>query len=137
VGDTVAWLNSGTMQHTVTSDGGAFDSGMIAPGATWEHRFTSAGTFAYHCTPHPWMKAVVHVIAAPGQSGAGAIPPASGSGTAAPASAAGTNLLMVATTALLVLFIVIGGPTAGFLVLYYEGGSTSPPISRTRGFEAR
>jgi plastocyanin len=124
VGDTVAWLNTGTMAHSVTSDANAFDSGMIAPGATWEHRFTTPGTFAYHCTPHPWMKAVVNVTGAPGagaSAGASAVPPASGSALRVPASAAVINLLMLVAAAMLVLFIVFGGATAAFLVAYYEG----------------
>ena len=117
VGDTVAWRNTGTMQHTVTADGGEFDSGMLAPGATWEHRFSVPGTFGYHCTPHPWMKAVIHVIAAPGQPGPSAVPPTSGSEATA-AATAGANPLMLATAAFLVLFIVVGGATAAYLIPY-------------------
>jgi plastocyanin len=62
VGDTIIWSNdAANFPHTVTSDSGAFDSGMVTPGATWAFTFTTAGTFTYHCTPHPWMKGTVVV----------------------------------------------------------------------------
>jgi plastocyanin len=65
-GDTVVWRNAGTLQHTVTADNGSFDSGMIDSGKTFERRFDTPGVYAYHCTPHPWMKAVVRVSSADG-----------------------------------------------------------------------
>src|SRR5437762_9540486 len=63
-GDTVVWHNTGTLQHTVTAD--AFDAGPVNPGATWSRTFDTPGVYAYHCTPHPWMKGVVRVTAADG-----------------------------------------------------------------------
>jgi len=71
VGDTVAWKNTGTLEHSVTADGGAFDAGLIKPAGTFERKFDTPGTYAYHCTPHPWMKGVVRVSDAEG-----AAPPA-------------------------------------------------------------
>lgn len=51
VGDTVVWTNtSGT--HTVTDDGGLYDSGSIAQGNTFNFTFNTAGTFPYHCSFH-------------------------------------------------------------------------------------
>jgi plastocyanin len=61
VGDTVMWTNTGTMAHTVTASDGSFDSGSINPGEMFSLTVTSAGTFAYTCTPHPWMKATLTV----------------------------------------------------------------------------
>ena len=58
---TIKWTNKDAVTHTVTSDSGLFDSGSIASGGTWSHTFTSAGTYAYHCTPHPTMTASVVV----------------------------------------------------------------------------
>jgi uncharacterized repeat protein (TIGR01451 family) len=61
VGDSVVWTNQGSIQHTVTADDGSFDSGLINSGATWTFTFTSAGTYSFHCAPHPWMKGTVVV----------------------------------------------------------------------------
>jgi plastocyanin len=60
-GTTVAWTNNDQMAHSVTADDGAWDSGLIEPGATWQHTFEKPGTYAFHCTPHPFMKGVVTV----------------------------------------------------------------------------
>ncbi|HEU0016335.1 MAG TPA: cupredoxin family copper-binding protein [Longimicrobium sp.] len=58
-GTTVTWTNNDPLAHTVTS--GGFDSGLIQPGQSWSYTFTTAGTYDYHCTPHPFMKGVVIV----------------------------------------------------------------------------
>jgi plastocyanin len=47
-GETVTWTNNDAVARHVVADGGAFDSGPIAPGRTFSFRFTRAGTFAYH-----------------------------------------------------------------------------------------
>jgi plastocyanin len=60
-GATVVWTNSDAMVHTVSSDDGRWSSGAIEPGATWRRRFDRAGTYSFHCTPHPFMKGVVVV----------------------------------------------------------------------------
>jgi len=60
-GTTVEWTNRDQLPHTITADDGSWDSGPIAAGATWRHTFTAAGTFAFHCTPHPFMTGVVVV----------------------------------------------------------------------------
>jgi len=52
VGDSVTWTNNGSSQHTVTADGGAFNSGSLNPGATFSHTFAAAGSFPYHCQFH-------------------------------------------------------------------------------------
>ena len=51
-GDTVVWINNGSMAHTVTGDDGSWGSGNVAAGGQYSHTFTSAGTFAYHCAYH-------------------------------------------------------------------------------------
>jgi len=53
VGDTVTWTNNDSVPHTVT--GADFDSGQMAPGATYSHAFSKAGSFDYKCTIHPSM----------------------------------------------------------------------------------
>lgn len=65
VGDTVTWTNGTDVAHTVASDsGGELASDSIGDGATFDHTFTAEGTFAYHCTVHPYMKGTVVVLAA-------------------------------------------------------------------------
>jgi plastocyanin len=62
VGTTVTWKNSTPVAHTVTSDEGtSFDSGIIPAGGSYKFTFTRAGSFAYHCNIHPYMKATIIV----------------------------------------------------------------------------
>jgi plastocyanin len=49
-GATVTWRNTSDIPHTVTGDG--FDSGLIAPGASYSRTFTQPGSYSYWCTPH-------------------------------------------------------------------------------------
>jgi plastocyanin len=49
-GQTVTWRNPTQLTHTATGSG--FDSGNVAPGGSWSHKFTKAGTYAYVCVPH-------------------------------------------------------------------------------------
>ena len=63
VGGTVTWTNNGPSTHTVTADDGSFDSGNLNAGKTFSHTFQTAGTFSYHCSIHPFMKAEVVVQA--------------------------------------------------------------------------
>ena len=60
-GSKVTWTNNDTTAHTVTFDDGSADSGNLALGATFDQTFTTAGTFAYHCTIHSQMKGTVTV----------------------------------------------------------------------------
>jgi plastocyanin len=51
VGSTLTWTNNDDVPESVTSDApGLFDSGTLAPGATWSYTFTKAGVFPYHST---------------------------------------------------------------------------------------
>jgi plastocyanin len=62
VGETITWTNTGAVLHTVTADdGSAFDSGNLNPKATFTFTPRQAGTIAYHCTLHPWMKGTITV----------------------------------------------------------------------------
>lgn len=61
-GETVVWTNKDSAKHTVTSDSGSeLDSPQLVSGETYSHTFNSKGTFDYHCTPHPYMKAKIIV----------------------------------------------------------------------------
>lgn len=59
-GTRVAFVNSSGVAHTATR--ASFDTKRIAPGKTAFVRFAQQGSFAYHCTIHPFMrgKIVVH-----------------------------------------------------------------------------
>lgn len=60
-GTTVAWTNDDAVEHTVTATDRSFDSGTMAPGATWRYTFTKPGTYQIFCVVHPFMKGVVIV----------------------------------------------------------------------------
>lgn len=61
-GQTVAWRNGDSVTHTATADGGAFNTGSIAPGATSTAiRMPTAGSLAYHCSLHPSMVGTLQV----------------------------------------------------------------------------
>lgn len=78
-GDTIRWRNASVLVHTVTDDPdiaakksdydlpkGAkpFNSGNLAPNATFEHTFTTPGHYRYFCMPHEaaGMVAEVEVV---------------------------------------------------------------------------
>lgn len=61
VGTTVKWTNRQNIDHTVTANGGSFNSGHLAPGASFSHKFSRTGKFPYHCMIHTFMKATVIV----------------------------------------------------------------------------
>jgi plastocyanin len=57
-GERVTWVNcepTGTESHTSTADAGAWNSPLLAPGQTFTQTMAAAGTYAYHCEPHPAM----------------------------------------------------------------------------------
>ena len=60
-GDSVTWTNKDGTRHTATSDDGVFDSGLLSNGQNFKYQFNEVGTFSYHCTPHPYMKAKIIV----------------------------------------------------------------------------
>lgn len=66
-GETVTWKNTGSLVHTATCDpskaanpadvnlpSGAqpWNSGDVAAGKSWSHKFDVAGTYKYFCIPH-------------------------------------------------------------------------------------
>jgi plastocyanin len=59
VGGSVTWTNNDNTSHTST--GSSWNSGAIAPGASYTMTFPAAGTFTYHCTIHPGMTGIVTV----------------------------------------------------------------------------
>jgi plastocyanin len=64
-GDTVEWRNKSSFTHSVNADPARFpddvvippgatpfDSGRIASGDVYRHRFTTPGTYRFVCLPH-------------------------------------------------------------------------------------
>jgi plastocyanin len=56
-GTTVTWMNKDGITHTVTSGtpghpDGRFGSGNMAPGASFQFTFATAGTYPYYCSIH-------------------------------------------------------------------------------------
>ncbi len=58
---TVTWTNNDPVGHTVTSDNGVFDSGMMNTGKTFSHLFNTPGSYPYHCIIHSYMTGTVIV----------------------------------------------------------------------------
>ena len=52
VGDGVTWRNSSGEAHTATANAGAFDTGVLNPGASKTVVFGIAGTYDCHCAIH-------------------------------------------------------------------------------------
>ena len=48
--------------HTVTSDTESWTSEPLTSGSAFSRTFAAAGSFPYHCIPHPEMTAVVTVV---------------------------------------------------------------------------
>ncbi len=62
VGQTVSWHNGRGTPHTSTANGGQWNTGNIAAGATSAPiQMNTAGPFGYHCTIHPSMTGILVV----------------------------------------------------------------------------
>ena len=60
-GQVVRWVNRDPLDHSVTFEVDGPASGPIPARGSYAVRFDRAGTYPYHCTPHPFMKGVVIV----------------------------------------------------------------------------
>jgi plastocyanin len=120
-GEAVTWTNSGSLVHTATSTTGAFDTGNVMPGESKTVTIAAAGTYAYQCTPHPWMKGTIVVTAAAAAAPAPAAPaaaaPAPAAAAPAPAPAAPAPAAQVLPT-----------PTP-FRFVSPTGATTTAPVS--------
>ena len=59
-GQKVCWQNSSAVTHTVTDNGGAFDTNLPV-GNIFVRVYPTAGTFPYHCKIHAGMTGTVVV----------------------------------------------------------------------------
>lgn len=63
-GTTVTWTNQDTVGHDVAPVKPTDEfkqSEMLGKGETYSVTFNTVGSFAYFCSPHPYMKALVTV----------------------------------------------------------------------------
>jgi YVTN family beta-propeller protein len=60
-GQPIVWINNDSVQHTITSDDGKWDSGELAPGEQFTLTLDQPGTYAYHCSIHPFMQGTIIV----------------------------------------------------------------------------
>jgi amicyanin len=64
IGDTVTWTNKDTAKHDVVDDNDNPDGPkgpLLSKGESYSFTFKKAGTYNYHCSPHPYMKGTVIV----------------------------------------------------------------------------
>lgn len=64
VGDTVTWTNKDGVKHNISPDKPSADfavGDLFGHGQTYSYTFKKAGTYTYHCDPHPYMKGSVVV----------------------------------------------------------------------------
>jgi uncharacterized protein (TIGR03118 family) len=61
VGTQVVWTNKQNVAHDVTADDKQYFSNTLETDDTYSHTFTTPGTYTYHCSIHPFMKATVVV----------------------------------------------------------------------------
>jgi plastocyanin len=60
-GDTVIFVNGDDTIHSVIADDGSFHSDGLDTGDKASFSFANAGTIAYHCGLHPFMKGEIVV----------------------------------------------------------------------------
>ncbi len=60
-GQAITFTNNDPVAHTSTSATGAWDSSDIAPGTSFTMTLQQPGTYAYHCSIHPFMQATIVV----------------------------------------------------------------------------
>jgi len=61
VGGKVTWKNMDSAAHTATATDSSFDTSLVNAGASASNTFSTAGSYAYMCILHPWMKGTVDV----------------------------------------------------------------------------
>lgn len=63
-GTKVTWTNKDDAHHDISPDKASPDftaSELLSNGQSYSYTFNTAGSYSYHCTPHPYMKAVIEV----------------------------------------------------------------------------
>ena len=60
-GQSITWTNEDSVGHSATADDNSWDTGVLPQGQSKSIIFAKAGTYTYHCSVHPNMKATVIV----------------------------------------------------------------------------
>ena len=60
-GSTVTWRNEDGAPHAIAFADGAPASDLLLPGQSFTRTFAGSGSFAYHCSVHPYMQGTVTV----------------------------------------------------------------------------
>lgn len=63
-GTKVTWMNSDSVKHNIAPDKPSTDfkaGELFGKGESYSVTFAKAGTYAYHCDPHPYMHGTVVV----------------------------------------------------------------------------
>jgi plastocyanin len=60
-GQSITWTNEDSAGHSATADDNSWDTGFLPQGQSKTLAFNKVGTFTYHCSVHPNMKATVTV----------------------------------------------------------------------------
>lgn len=107
-GESVTWTNNQAgVTHTVTSDTGAFDSGGMSGGGTFQQTFPTAGTYAYHCSIHPTMQGTVTVVSSTAPAGTSTV-----ASTATQPAATNTPVTPTASAVTATATSTVAAPTA-------------------------
>jgi plastocyanin len=64
-GDSVVWVNKDLVAHTASAGAKGFDSGSIAPEASWRYVASKPGRYPYKCLFHPTMHGTLIVKPTP------------------------------------------------------------------------
>ena len=60
-GAQVTWINKQNVAHDVTADDRQYRSDLLDVNGSYSHTYSTPGTYTYHCSIHPFMKATVVV----------------------------------------------------------------------------
>ncbi|MFX1765934.1 cupredoxin family copper-binding protein [Paraburkholderia sp. A1RI-2L] len=61
LGEHIVWVNQDLVAHTASARTKIFDSGSIAPGASWRYVASTPGSYPYQCLFHPAMRGTLIV----------------------------------------------------------------------------
>ncbi len=124
-GDTVTWMNNGSLPHTVTGANASWgDYNELLDGQSLSHTFDAAGSYPYYCLLHPGMVGAVVVTDEAASSGAESAsltgsgvdgPPASSDATSGAGESDGnaTTVIVLAAAAAVATATGLGGFALG------------------------